>query len=57
MVAAELERYGFIDVSVSGSGSTRYAEGTWSGPDTTAQLDDRIVSVVEVQRPAVGQLA
>jgi chitosanase len=57
MVAAELQRYGFNDVSVSGSGSTRYAEGTWSGPDTTAQLDDRIVSVVEVERPAVGQLA
>ncbi|WP_208827111.1 chitosanase [Bradyrhizobium neotropicale] len=57
MVAAELQRFGFIDVSVSGSGGTRQAEGTWSGPDTTAQLDERIQHVEEIAIPAVGQFA
>jgi chitosanase len=57
MVATQLQRYGFIDVSVSGSGGTRHAEGTWSGPDTTAQLDAHIVSVAEIPAIAVRQFA
>src|SRR5262245_47914380 len=34
-IAEELERYGFTDVVVAGSGRTRLAEATWNGPDTT----------------------
>jgi hypothetical protein len=57
MVAAELQRYGFINVTVSGTAGTRFAEGTWRGPDTTAQLDARIVSVTEIPATAIGQFA
>jgi hypothetical protein len=37
-----LEQHGFTDVSVTGSGTTRVASGTWMGPnsmDAKAQLD------------------
>ena len=47
-VEGKLQGYGFINVSVTGIGATRYAEATWNGPDTTAQLDSHIVSVVEI---------
>lgn len=47
-VEGMLQGYGFINVTVSGSGATRVAEGTWNGPDTTAQLDSHIVSVIEI---------
>jgi hypothetical protein len=51
MVAGKLQGYGFVNVTVTGSGGTRYAEGTWGGPDTIGQLDSHIVNVVEI--PAV----
>ena len=47
-VEGRLQGYGFTNVTVTGSGGTRIAEATWSGPDTTAQLDSHIVSVVEI---------
>jgi hypothetical protein len=56
MIEGRLQGYGFINVSVSGSGATRYAEATWNGPDTTAQLDSHIVAVVEISAFAGGQL-
>lgn len=42
------EQLGFKDVTVTGAGSTRVAEGLWPGTDTTAELDRHIVSVVEL---------
>jgi hypothetical protein len=56
LIEGKLQGYGFINVSVSGSGATRYAEATWNGPDTTAQIDSHIVSVVEIPTVAGGQL-
>jgi len=48
LIEGRLQGYGFINVTVTGSGGTRVAEGTWNGPDTTGQLDSHIVSVVEI---------
>jgi hypothetical protein len=47
-IANELTQYGFADVVVTGSGGTRVAEGTWTGPDTTAQIDPHITNIVEI---------
>ena len=56
MVASKLQGVGFSNVAVSGSG-TRIAEGTWTGPDTTAQLDLHIVNVVEILAAPAGGAA
>lgn len=47
-VADKIATYGFTNVVVTGSGGTRQAEGTWNGPDTTAQLDAHLSNVVEL---------
>jgi hypothetical protein len=51
-VADRLKQYGFIDVVVTGGGSTRRAEATWNGADTTAQIDSHLRDVVEVAASA-----
>jgi Thermolysin metallopeptidase, alpha-helical domain/Thermolysin metallopeptidase, catalytic domain len=51
-IANRLKQYGFTDVVVTGSGSTRRAEATWNGADTTAQVDSHLRDVVEVVAPA-----
>lgn len=48
IIAGKLTEYGFSNVVVTGSGSTRQAEATWNGPDTTGQIDSHIQSVVEL---------
>jgi hypothetical protein len=47
-IAEELRKYGLVDVTVSGSGRDRVAEGLWPLPDATVELPDRIKSVEEV---------
>jgi Thermolysin metallopeptidase, alpha-helical domain/Thermolysin metallopeptidase, catalytic domain len=47
-IADRLKRYGFVDVVVTGSGSTRRAEATWNGTDTTAQLDSHLRDITEI---------
>lgn len=47
-IARKLRGVGFTDVTVSGSGATRYADAVWSGPDTTMPLPPQVVSVTEV---------
>jgi cell wall-associated NlpC family hydrolase len=53
-VSDKFTELGFADVIVKGSGSTRQAEGTWTGTDTTVQLDSHIASVVEIPVPAIA---
>jgi hypothetical protein len=48
MVASEFAKYGFADVKVTGSGSQRHAEGRWTGPDTTAEIDPHLSQIVEI---------
>jgi len=38
MVAAKFREAGFTDVVVIGSGRTRFAQGTWPHPDTSAEI-------------------
>lgn len=51
-IANRLKQYGFIDVAVTGAGSSRRAEATWNGPDTTAQVDSHLRDIVEVVAPS-----
>lgn len=61
-VAARLSELGFVDVVVTGSGSRRIAEATWSGPDTTAEVDSRLSDIEELPEveaafePSMGML-
>lgn len=48
MIAGMLQKAGFSDVSVSGSGGARRAEATWPSKDTTADMPAQIVSAVEI---------
>jgi kumamolisin len=48
MIADKLTQLGFRDVTVTGSGGTRQAEGVWTGPDTTAQLDPRLGNITDL---------
>ncbi len=48
MIVGKLTDVGFTNVVVTGSGATRTAEGTWSGPETTAQLDPHLTHIVEL---------
>lgn len=47
MIAARLRDAGFSDVTVSGLGTTRQAEATWSAPDTTGEMPAQVTDVVE----------
>jgi hypothetical protein len=51
LIADKFRQVGFTDVVVTGSGVTRQAEGTWSGADTTAQLDTHLTNVRELAAP------
>jgi hypothetical protein len=42
MVAGKFQEVGFTDVSVTGSGRTRHAEGLWPHHDTTAEIPSEI---------------
>jgi len=54
-VAGVLGGYGFSNVVVTGSGATRYAEATWSGPDTTAPVDARLSDITDTSPVAAPQ--
>jgi hypothetical protein len=57
-VAEKFEELGFINVVVTGSGSTRYAHGIWNGPDESVPLtDEHVVSVEEVHAPRIAMEA
>ena len=47
-IAGFLTQRGFTSVTVTGSGGRRQAEGTWSGADTTAQIDPHLADIVEL---------
>jgi kumamolisin len=47
-IVGMLDSAGFTDVSVTGSGETRQAQGLWPGPTTTAALDPHLSNVVDL---------
>jgi hypothetical protein len=57
LIAEKLTQVGFTDVVMTGSGSMRQAEGTWSGADTTARLDPHLTHVVELPVPVPAAVA
>jgi hypothetical protein len=48
MIAGMFAKAGFTDVTVTGSGAIRYAEGRWAGADATAEMPPQIVSATEI---------
>jgi hypothetical protein len=48
LIATRLEQAGFSDVTVSGSGANRTAEGLWANEDASAPLPGQVHSVVEI---------
>jgi hypothetical protein len=48
VVADKFREAGFTDVSVSGEGGTRYAEGVWNADDVRASYPPQISDVTEV---------
>lgn len=47
-IADKLRGVGFVDVTVSGSGGSRTALGTWNGPDREVDLPSQISRVESV---------
>jgi hypothetical protein len=54
MIAGKLVEVGFEKVVVTGSGARRLAEATWTGEDTTSELDPHLRDVSEVTELASG---
>ena len=48
MIADELRKAGFSDVSITGSGATRIVEARWSKPDATQDMPSQVTEVIEV---------
>jgi hypothetical protein len=48
MIEGKLEAVGFTNVSVTGAGGMRQIEGTWNGPDTTAQIDPHLSNIQDI---------
>jgi hypothetical protein len=48
IVQDKLTVVGFKDVTVTGSGATRDAEGTWTKPDITGEIDSHVIKVVQL---------
>ena len=47
-VATEVEKVGFSDVEVTGSGGTRIGKATWSSDTMTVPLPSRIQNPIEI---------
>jgi hypothetical protein len=47
-IAGQLSTLGFSNVVVTGAGATRQVAGTWTGADTTAQIDPHLSDIVEL---------
>lgn len=53
-IAGQFASVGFTDVSVTGTGAQRFAEGLWPHPDQAAQMPAQIVAAAEIKQPANG---
>ena len=49
LIAGQLRNAGFADVTVTGSGAERQAEGLWLIEDATAELPPQIRAVTEIE--------
>jgi hypothetical protein len=55
-IAGVLEGAGFAQVSVEGSGGTRYAEALWPKADATAEISPEVVKVEEIPNAVIAGL-
>jgi len=55
-IAGVLEGAGFAQVSVEGSGGTRYAEALWPKADATAEIPPEVVKVEEIPTAIIAGL-
>jgi hypothetical protein len=56
-IAGVLRGVGFTEVSVEGSGGTRYAEALWPKPDAAAEIPPEVVKVEEAGAPIAALAA
>ena len=55
-IAGVLQGAGFAEVSVEGSGGTRYAEALWPKADATAEIPPEVVKVEEIPTAGIAGL-
>ena len=48
MIAGKLREAGFAEVTVSGSGANRTAQGLWPQADATAEMPSQVINVIDV---------
>ena len=48
LIADKFRDVGFTDVTVSGSGSTRVAEGLWPHDDAAAEIPDEVSDITMI---------
>lgn len=48
MIAQKFKDVGFVDVSVSGSGKTRVAQGMWSKPSQEAEIPKQVSGIKKI---------
>jgi hypothetical protein len=48
IVASKFASAGFTNVTVTGSGSTRIAQGFWPGPDTTGAIPSEVTTIAAI---------
>jgi hypothetical protein len=49
MVADKFREAGFTDVTVTGAGRTRLAQGSWSYEDTSAEIPDEVGHIEQIE--------
>jgi hypothetical protein len=48
MIAGELAKAGFAEVSVEGAGETRFASGTWTRDSQPVSLPEQVTELTEI---------
>jgi hypothetical protein len=56
-IAGMFQKNGFMNVSVTGSGSNRTVTGTWAGSNVTVPLDSHITSVTLLHSPQTNPVS
>ena len=49
MVADKFRKVGFTNVTVTGSGRTRLATGSWSGDNASAEIPDEVAHIEQIE--------
>jgi hypothetical protein len=55
-IAGVLQGAGFAEISVDGSGGTRYVEALWPKADATAEIPPEVVNIEEIPTAVIAGL-